>query len=122
MWESVLVEEATSSRAACSAASGYRTYLAVAGGIAVPEAYGSRATQLVAGIGGLDGRALERPTCLTYVTDGGAWPRRRMPFRCARPTAGTGDGGGVRGPHADPTTPTAEDVEYLFSPRPGAAT
>lgn len=38
--------------------SGLRTYLAVAGGIAVPEVGGSRSTDLVAGLGGYHGRAL----------------------------------------------------------------
>lgn len=35
-----------------------RSYVTVAGGIAVPEALGSRSTDLKAGFGGLDGRAL----------------------------------------------------------------
>jgi len=35
-----------------------RSYVAVTGGIAVPEVLGSRSTDLKAGIGGLDGRAL----------------------------------------------------------------
>ncbi|MGY1605503.1 5-oxoprolinase/urea amidolyase family protein [Geodermatophilus sp. SYSU D00815] len=39
-------------------APGMRGYLAVAGGIAVPRALGSRATFLLGGFGGLDGRAL----------------------------------------------------------------
>jgi antagonist of KipI len=38
--------------------SGCRTYLAVAGGIDVPEVLGSRSTDLRAGIGGMEGRAL----------------------------------------------------------------
>ena len=37
---------------------GARCYLAVAGGIAVPQVFGSAATDLGAGIGGLDGRPL----------------------------------------------------------------
>ena len=41
------------------ALSGCRTYLAISGGISVPEAMGSRSTYLRAGIGGLHGRALE---------------------------------------------------------------
>ncbi|SDF10893.1 antagonist of KipI [Paenibacillus sp. cl6col] len=39
--------------------SGCRTYLAISGGLSVPEAMGSRSTYLRAGIGGLHGRALE---------------------------------------------------------------
>lgn len=38
---------------------GIRSYLAVAGGIAVPEVLGSRCTDLKAGIGGLEGRRLQ---------------------------------------------------------------
>lgn len=38
---------------------GCRTYLAVAGGIAVPPVLGSRSTYLRAGLGGLEGRALK---------------------------------------------------------------
>jgi antagonist of KipI len=40
------------------ARSGCRTYLAVAGGVDVPEVLGSRGTDLRAGIGGMAGRAL----------------------------------------------------------------
>lgn len=40
--------------------SGARAYLAVAGGIAVPEVLGSRSTQLRGEFGGLDGRALRK--------------------------------------------------------------
>jgi allophanate hydrolase subunit 2 len=36
-----------------------RSYLAVAGGIAVPKVLGSRSTDLKVGIGGLDGRRLQ---------------------------------------------------------------
>jgi hypothetical protein len=38
--------------------SGLRAYVAFAGGITVPEVLGSRSTDLVAGFGGYDGRAL----------------------------------------------------------------
>lgn len=37
---------------------GFRTYLAIAGGLAVPAVLGSAATSLPGGFGGLDGRAL----------------------------------------------------------------
>lgn len=38
---------------------GLRAYVAFAGGVAVPDVLGSRATDLVAGFGGYDGRALQ---------------------------------------------------------------
>jgi biotin-dependent carboxylase-like uncharacterized protein len=40
--------------------SGARAYIAVAGGLEVPEVLGSRSTDLRTGFGGLDGRALRR--------------------------------------------------------------
>jgi antagonist of KipI len=40
--------------------SGCRAYLAVGGGVQVPEVLGSRSTNLTAGFGGLDGRPLQR--------------------------------------------------------------
>jgi antagonist of KipI len=42
------------------ARSGCRAYVAVAGGVDVPIVLGSRGTDLIAGMGGLDGRALQR--------------------------------------------------------------
>ena len=44
---------------------GMRAYLAVAGGIRVPEVFGSRATFLLGGFGGVDGRALAAGDVLT---------------------------------------------------------
>lgn len=44
---------------------GFRSYLAVAGGIDVPTVMGSRSTYLPAGIGGFKGRALEEGDVLT---------------------------------------------------------
>lgn len=53
------------------AAWGSRAYLAVAGGLDVPEVMGSRSTDLRARLGGLQGRALREGDVLT-----GGWPSR----------------------------------------------
>ncbi len=59
---------------------GLRAYLAVAGGIAVPEVMGSRSTYVKAGIGGLDGRALRaRDVISAYETGAALRAHRRMP-------------------------------------------
>ena len=47
---------------------GSRAYLAVAGGVDTPPVLGSRATHLVSGMGGLDGRALVRGDVLPIGT------------------------------------------------------
>lgn len=51
---------------------GCRTYLAVSGGMDVPEVMGSRSTYLRAGIGGFQGRALKSGDVI-YVKTGGSF-------------------------------------------------
>lgn len=51
---------------------GARAYLAVAGGIATPPVLGSRATHLVSGMGGVDGRALAAGDMLPVGESAGA--------------------------------------------------
>ena len=58
MWESILIKTGQTLEMSY-AASGARSYLAVAGGISVDAALGSRATFDAAGIGGVDGHALK---------------------------------------------------------------
>ncbi|GAA1203863.1 biotin-dependent carboxyltransferase family protein [Pseudonocardia alaniniphila] len=70
MWTSIAVR-AGDEIALGAARTGARTYLAVAGGIAVPPVLGSRATNVRAGIGGHAGRALQTRDVLA------ARPRRR---------------------------------------------
>ncbi len=48
-----------------SSLSGFRAYVAVAGGISVPPIMGSRSTNLPSGFGGVQGRALEKNDILT---------------------------------------------------------
>jgi antagonist of KipI len=64
MWRSVLLREGETLSFA-GPASGLRSYLAVAGGIQVPEVMGSRSTNLSSRFGGFDGRALRKGDLLT---------------------------------------------------------
>jgi 5-oxoprolinase (ATP-hydrolysing) subunit C len=57
-----------------------RSYLAVSGGIALPAALGSRSTDLKAGFGGLDGRALRDGDVLPLAVPGHL-PARRIGMR-----------------------------------------
>ena len=56
---------------------GSRAYLAVAGGIAVPEVLGSRSTYLPAKFGGLEGRALRAGDVLPLAEDASALAIKR---------------------------------------------
>ncbi len=94
---------------ASGAGAGVRAYLAVPGGLDVPEVMGSAATCLVAGFGGLDGRRLQpgdvlrarRPSDPTLA--GRSWPSGQGPS--ANPAVSV-----VRviaGPHGDQFPPDA---------------
>ena len=57
-----------------AAGPGFRTYLAVAGGIDVPPILGSRSTHLSAGFGGWHGRKLERGDEISVLESGAGPP------------------------------------------------
>lgn len=83
---------------------GARAYLALAGGVAVPEALGSRSTYIQGGFGGLEGRALragdELPIGASTVEParvaGRSWPVEARPGYRAEPTLRI-----LPGPHAE---------------------
>ncbi|GAA4833391.1 5-oxoprolinase subunit C family protein [Saccharopolyspora rosea] len=93
---------------------GFRLYLAFSGGFEVPEVLGSRATHLVAGIGGVDGRALVRHDVLTARPV--RRPRRRRVPQALRPAyAEHWEIEVMRGPHADPDFLTSADWAEFVS-------
>ncbi|MFD2474225.1 5-oxoprolinase subunit C family protein [Amycolatopsis silviterrae] len=113
-WESVPVE--TGDVLACEVlrGPGHRLYLALSGGIAVPEVFGSRSTFLLAGIGGLDGRALERADILDTFPSSPSRPRRLpVSLRPTYPAAWEIEI--LRGPHADPDFLTAADFSDFLA-------
>jgi biotin-dependent carboxylase-like uncharacterized protein len=87
---------------------GARTYLALAGGIGVPEVLGSRGTCLAGGFGGFAGRPLRPGDVLEagaanidrWALAGRHWPAERRPAYGAEPVLRV-----VRGPHADRFAP-----------------
>jgi antagonist of KipI len=58
--------------------SGARCYLCVRGGIRVPLILGSAGTDVVSGLGGLDGRALRRGDCLEIGAEPDTPPQRTL--------------------------------------------
>ncbi|HEY8479757.1 MAG TPA: biotin-dependent carboxyltransferase family protein [Spirillospora sp.] len=81
---------------------GLRVYLAVSGGIDVPEYLGSRSTMLAAGLGGFEGRALRAGDVLPLGEPAADPPlgRRFEPLELPEPGAPTVVRA-VRGPQAD---------------------
>ncbi|WP_395317303.1 biotin-dependent carboxyltransferase family protein [Variovorax sp. UC74_104] len=75
---------------------GVRSWLAVAGGIDVPPVLGSRSTDLKAGFGGHEGRALRKGDRLpTGVSTLDATQRERRPFGIRGPDWGQPEGDGA---------------------------
>lgn len=70
---------------------GLRAYLCVAGGIAVPRVMGSRATDLRARLGGLDGRALRQGDTLECAHAQSDVSGRMLPDDLMRRLPGNGD-------------------------------
>ncbi len=68
---------------------GARTYLAVSGGIDVPQALGSRSTYALGALGGLDGRPLKAGDQLRPGTPSDGWEVERTLPEDLRPTLGS---------------------------------
>jgi biotin-dependent carboxylase-like uncharacterized protein len=93
---------------------GCRTYLAVSGGVDVPEVMGSRSTYLRGGFGGHNGRALQKGDVLGMgqgrKTPVSTCPRALIPKYCDHPVLRI-----TLGPQADALTPESLGL-FLSSP------
>jgi len=106
-WEGVPVRAGQELKIGMAKGPGFRIYLALAGGIDVPEVLGSRATYTMGALGGLDGRALRRGDRLS--TGAPTTHRYRIP-KDQRPSYGNEwEVEVVKGPHADPDFLTEQD-------------
>lgn len=116
LWESRRVGAGSELRIGIAPGPGFRQYVAVSGGIDVPEFFGSRSTYTMGGLGGLEGRSLQ-PGDRLPVGPGGdpvTAPRRLRPE--ARPTyTREWEIETVRGPQASPDYLTDADMETFFS-------
>ncbi|KQM82228.1 urea carboxylase [Agromyces sp. Leaf222] len=93
---------------------GMRAYLAVQGGLDVPEYLGSASTFTLGGFGGHGGRALVagdvlRPCEAGVVAAGGPTPSARRPRLTSEWVIGV-----TEGPHAAPEFFTREDIDELY--------
>jgi urea carboxylase len=95
-----------------AAAPGLRQYLAVAGGLDVPIALGSRSTFLLGKFGGFDGRALKKGDLLPVGASGAGAGRDVRPLLPVM--SGEWHVRVVPGPHGAPDYLTDEGVDELF--------
>jgi 5-oxoprolinase (ATP-hydrolysing) subunit C len=114
-WESRPASAGAELKIAISAGPGWRCYVAVSGGVDVPELFGSRATYTMGGLGGFEGRALKAGDRLPLgnaADDRGA-QRFKEP---ARPQYGREwEIEAMRGPQATPDYLTEADMADFFS-------
>lgn len=109
LWEAVEVRAGDVLGCGTAKGPGFRMYLAFSGGFDVRPVLGSRSTHLVAGIGGLDGRALVREDVLPVggpASDARGW---RLPQSLRPVYHDVWEVEVLRGPHADREFVTAAD-------------
>lgn len=113
-WESRPASAGAELKIAISAGPGWRCYVAVSGGIDVPELFGSRATYTMGGLGGFEGRPLKAGDRLPLgkAVDNG----RQVRFKeTKRPQYGREwEIEAMRGPQATPDYLTDADMEDFF--------
>lgn len=118
LWEPVEVPAGATLRIGTATGPGLRAYLAVRGGLDVPEYLGSASTFTLGGFGGHAGRALRQGDVLRPNTrcDPCLTP---SPTPATRRPALTHDWeiGVTEGPHAAPEFFTREDLDELYSHR-----
>ncbi|MFE5813238.1 urea carboxylase [Streptomyces sp. NPDC056479] len=114
LWEPVPVPAGATLVLGTAPGPGLRSYVAVRGGIDVPEYLGSASTFTLGGFGGHGGRALLagdvlRPAA-SGATAGGPTPPERRPAIMSSWQIGV-----TEGPHAAPEFFTREDIDTLYA-------
>jgi 5-oxoprolinase (ATP-hydrolysing) subunit C len=113
LWESRRVGAGSELRIGISTGPGFRLYVAIGGGIDVPQLFGSRSTYTMGALGGYEGRPLESGDRLRLGPEGPVAARRFKPS--ARPPyARDWEIEAMRGPQASPDYFTDEDLEAFF--------
>ncbi|MEV8563543.1 urea carboxylase [Streptomyces sp. NPDC051917] len=114
LWEPVPVPAGGTLALGTCPGPGLRSYVAVRGGVDVPEYLGSASTFTLGGFGGHGGRALRAGDVLrpasTGTVGGGPTPLARRPAITSHWEIGV-----TEGPHAAPEFFTREDIDTLYA-------
>jgi urea carboxylase len=114
-WQAIKVAKGSVLTLKTLASPGFRTYLAVAGGIDVPLYLGSRATFPFGHLGGFEGRPLKKGDRMATFAPGGAEDRARVLDEDLRPVyTKVWDVGVVTGPHEAPDFFTETDIAMFY--------
>ncbi|MEO8368719.1 MAG: 5-oxoprolinase/urea amidolyase family protein, partial [Candidatus Solibacter sp.] len=115
-WQAVAVSAGAVLELATAQGAGARAYLAIAGGIAVPEYLGSKSTFILGGFGGHAGRVLRAGDVLHIEKDEPAHQSRdRKGAVSPPPYSHEWEIGVIYGPHGAPDFFTPEDIEMFFA-------
>ena len=113
-WRAIEVRRGTVLSIGTGAPAGARAYLAVRGGLEVPEYLGSRATFTLGGFGGVAGRALLAGDVLV-MADAACLPARDVPFGCRPVIVQDWEIAVLDGPHGAPEFFTDAGVEAFYA-------
>ena len=114
LWESRRVAAGSELGIGISVGPGFRLYIAIGGGIDVPQLFGSRSTYTMGALGGHEGRALEKGDRLRLGPDDGLAGLRRFEPSARPAYAREWEIEAIRGPQASPDYFTEEDMEAFF--------
>ena len=115
-WQAIEVKAGSTLQLGAAANAGARAYIAVRGGIDVPEYLGSRSTFILGKFGGHAGRPLRLGDMLRWKDDTNLpTPPSRLPASEIPHYAHDWKIGVTYGPHGAPDFFTEEDIEMLFA-------
>ncbi|MDP9112895.1 MAG: urea carboxylase [Acidobacteriota bacterium] len=116
LWRSIQVSAGSTLEMTTSQGAGSRAYLAISGGLDVPEYLESRSTFILGGFGGHAGRVLRAGDVIGIAEDGPAFCcTRKAPAELVPRYAKEWEIGVLYGPHGAPDFFTPEDIEMFFS-------
>jgi urea carboxylase len=116
MWRSLRVSAGSTLEMTTAQGPGSRAYLAVSGGLDVPEYLESRSTFILGGFGGHAGRVLRSGDVVGITENGPAiCCERKAPSELIPRYATEWEIGVLYGPHGAPDFFTFEDIEMFFS-------
>lgn len=114
MWRTFHVSAGSILRFGAAKSAGARTYLAIAGGIDVPQFLGSRSTFMLGGFGGHAGRALRRGDVVHLLKPDAPPSMTVLPPELVPRYDRRWEIGVLVGPHTSPEFFTTEDIEMIF--------
>jgi urea carboxylase len=114
-WQAMVIEAGSTLKIKDIQGAGYRTYLAIQGGLDVPDYLGSKSTFLLGKFGGHAGRALRSGDVIKLHQSAGHLPATTIDPQAIPGYSQHWEIGVLDGPHAAPDFFTEADIKMFFS-------